>query len=55
MIRASVAIHIPSRTVVSDDVPCLGLDKDEDDAAELLIDIVNVPQHAAILSHAKSH
>lgn len=36
MVRASMTIHIPSRTVLMDGVPCLGLDEDE--AAESFTD-----------------
>ena len=30
MIRASLTIHVPSRTVMMDDIPCPGVDEDED-------------------------
>lgn len=38
MTRVSLTIHIPSRPALLDDIPCLGLDEDEDDAAEPFID-----------------
>lgn len=37
MIRASLTIHIPSRTVLMDDVPCPVLDEDEDCTDESFI------------------
>lgn len=54
MIRASLTIHIPSRTVLMDDVPCPAVDEDKDYTAKPFIERGTTMSHCNPLSCQKS-